>query len=235
MANQVIYTASLTNASYVGSGAGMTGLGGFSNVQTFTGSGTTPAPFTWRKPSTGNWLRVECIGAGGSNCGGGGGCTVVTIPMASVPGSTVAVVAGGGTAFPASPSGINAPNSTFGPYGPGGTITGYGGATNPISLGLGGGGGGSTAAASGSTGGGSDGGPGSGGSPGIIFGGGGGGRGPFTGGTSVYGGGGGSGVTGGASVFGGAGGSGPLPGVIPGGGGGPNANGAAGQVRVIVF
>lgn len=227
MANQVIYVTNLTNAAYVGNGDGIILPRGLSNVQTFTGSGTTPAPFTWVKPSTGSWIRVECWGAGGAACGGGGAFTSITIPVGAVPGSTVAVVAGGGGLFPTGPGA----NSTFGPYGPGGTITGFGGNASPTSPTLSGGGGGGAERAATSTGGNPGGGDRD--SNGILFGGGGGSK-TASGGSSVYGGGGG-GVTGGTSVFGGAGGSGAVPGVIPGGGGGLTANGAAGQVRVFVF
>jgi hypothetical protein len=215
----------------------------------------TPSPYTWTKPTGGNWIRIECIGGGGGGAsvapsvaaggGGGGGYNYLILPLSSVTASTVAVSVGaGGTA------GSSGGNSTFGPItgaAPGTTVTGYAGAGTPGSTG--GTGGGMDSANSGSVGGASI-------TAGIIFGGGGGASGGNStpGGPSVYGGAGGGGLAApgtplraaGVSVFGGSGGAANpsgtpgTPGSILGGGGagssgGTGGSGGSGRVRIITF
>ena len=77
MASETIYTDALTNATYVGASGTITGtiqpVLGVSNVQTFISAG----PATWIKPSSGTWVRVECIGGGA----GGGSVATRLIPV----------------------------------------------------------------------------------------------------------------------------------------------------------
>lgn len=207
-------------------------LGGQTNVQTFTASGT------WTKPAFGTFAYIEVWGAGGSGArgtgggdtggGGGGGAYSQRFMKLSDITSTVAVTIGaGGAARTTAIDGAAGGNSSFSSY-----VTAYGGGGGGTSSTQGGGGGGGGALSAGSVGtisaggaggtgfisnvGGAGGAGSSPGNKGEHGGGGGGGGDNFTGesgGISMYGGGGGAGggaATGGAggtSLFGGNGGA----------------------------
>ena len=214
-----------------------------SNVQTFTGSGTSATTGNWTKPIAGSQVLIECWGGGGASTGGGGGYSSNIVPFSSITTNSVPYSIAGGGLHPAGPGG----KTIFGPYaGPvtsTSNVTAYGGGGN-----IGGGGGMSSAGAVGPAG--AGGGPavpsssnpnsltGGSGTPitgvrGLFYGGGGGGV--TTGGSSVYGGGGGAGTTAGTSIYGGSGSIGANVGAPSGGGGGPTGNGGPGLVRVTVF
>ena len=184
MASETIYTQNLTNATYVGTSGTITGdiqpVLGVSNVQVFASAG----PATWIKPSSGTWVRVECIGGGGGGgyaCGGGGGgFSFALFPISTFPGPVAVVVGAGGSNGPVNPApglGGNGVNSTFN----GTSVIGYAGGAGGGPAG-GGGGGMAGAGTNGTPGaqGGGDGQPSPISADGIVFGGGGGG-GPPTG------------------------------------------------------
>lgn len=181
-------------------------------VTVFNASGT------WEKPARGRMAYVQAWGAGGANCGGGGGYSERFIRLADLSDTTPVTVGDGGAS-------LSGADSSFGSL-----VYGRGGALGTASGGHGGNALGPNNPPTGEGLGGSSGTPPTGG----IFAGGGGNTGG-SGAASVYGGGGGGSTTGGGSAFGGAGGNGTAVPTAPGGGGGPSQPGAKGRVTVSVF
>ena len=173
---------------------------------------------TFDKPTFGRVAYIQIWGAGGSDCGGGGGYREAYIPINMLASSTAVTV---GTSAPDQ----NGGSSSFG------SITAYGGKRGTGSIGGDGGGPFSTTVTGEGRGGFNNSDQKAGG--GVYYGGGGNSDGP--GGSSIYGGGGGGTSAPGQSAHGGRGGSNSLSPLVPGGGGGPDAAGASGRVRISVL
>lgn len=123
--------------------------GGGVDRQTFTASGT------WTKPTSGNFVKIECIGGGGGgsrvhntygNGGGGGGYNFTEILFIDAPASAAVTIGAGGAGCNTNNcSGVVGGNTTFGAI-----LTAYGGGAGGASW-TGGGGGGMKGAGSNSS------------------------------------------------------------------------------------
>ena len=128
-----VVTGNVTAASFIGSGASLTGLpSGQIQTQLFT------APGTWTKPSTVTQVRVHVVGGGGggagnssSASGGNGGYTVAICPVSAPISITVGTGGAGGTG-PAIAPGSSGNTSSFGSLV---SCTGGAGGTYPATAG----------------------------------------------------------------------------------------------------